>query len=242
MKGCGACDLPTVLINDIDMASVSFRDLNKICTIIDPNKQGGECYTKYVSCIEKIKHSFQYPQYYNGVIGLLLLFSHDESYALSNPIRVKEVFEETKRVAMAGYEDFADFGSHTIDNLISTLREMSDIFRILHGTNLSFNEKAPTKEISEIECYVNKKGKRMQIKPINYSTKATVKRSKTEQSLNCSYQLIQMNNPYEFEKQIIRSFKKFEQIFASVTSGYILTTNIGKYIMNSVHYQDHKHK
>ena len=227
MKGCGTNDMPTALINDTDMASVSFRDFNKICTLIDPNEQGGECYTKYITCIEKIKHSFQYPQYYNGVIGLLLLFSHDESYALTNLIRVKEVFEETKRVAMAGYEDFADFGSHTIDNLISTIREMSDIFRILHSTNLSFNEKVPTKEISEIECYVNKEGKRMQIKPLNYSTKAIVKRSKADLSLDGTYQLIQMNNPYEFEKQIIRSFKKFEQIYASVTSGYILTTVIG---------------
>ena len=228
MNGCGTNDLSTALINDdkiIDMSAVSFLEFNKICTIIDPNEQA--YYTTYVTCIENVKHSFQYPQYYNGVIGLLLLFSHDESYALRNPLRANEVFKETRRVATAGYEEFSAFGLHTIDNLISTLREMSNILRILHGTNLSFDVKVPGKEISEIKCYINKFGKRLQIKPLNYSTKATVKRNKPGVSFDGSYQLVQMSNQYQSKKQIMKCFKTFEQIFASVNSGFVLTTIIG---------------
>ena len=32
------------------------------------------------------------------------------------------------------------FGAGILDNLISTIREMSNVFKIIHGTNLSFYE------------------------------------------------------------------------------------------------------
>ena len=162
------------------------------------------------------------------MIGLLLLFSHDDSYNFNNSIGVKKSFEDTKRVVMAGYEDFKDFRSSTIDDLISTVREMTDIFAALHGTHLSLYQTVTGEnEISEIECYVGMEGERVQIKPLNFSTRITSKKRKTDPFLKATHHLALGNNEYHSEEQIMRTFKKFEQIFASVKSGYILTTVIG---------------
>ena len=231
IKGCGTCILPVGFVDShstIDMQAVSFPEFNKIYNIIDPNKKSENYYERYLSCIENIKNTFQYPQYYNGLIGLLLLFSHDDSYNFSNSIGVKKAFEDTKRVVMAGYEDFKDFRSSTIDDLISTVREMTDIFAALHGTHLSLYQTVTYEnEISEIECYVGTEKGRVQIKPLNFSTRMTSKKLKTDPFLKATHHLALSNNEYHSEEQIMRTFKKFEQIFASVKSGYVLTTVIG---------------
>ena len=212
----------------MDMQAVSFQEFNKIYNIIDPHEKSENYYKRYMNCIENIKNTFQYPQYYNGLIGLLLLFSHDDSYNFNNSIGVKKSFEDTRRVVMAGYEDFKDFRSSTIDDLISTVREMTDIFAALHGTHLSLYQTVTGEnEISEIECYVGMEGERVQIKPLNFSTRMTSKRRKTDPFLKASHHLALGNNEYHSEEQIMRTFKKFEQIFASVKSGYVLTTVIG---------------
>ena len=214
----------------LDLSAVTFHEFNQICQIVDPNETSGEYYERYATCIEKVKKGFQYPQYYNGLIGLLLLFSYDESYRFRNPIQIKNVFKETRRVVIAGYEDFKDFGIVALDNLISTIREMSNIFKIIHGTNLSFyNEETFDERVSEIDCYVDENGKRVQIKPLNFSTKTELKRRNPDPFLKPSHNLAQRNNEFHSAEQIMRSFKKFEQIFASVTCGYLLTTVIGKY-------------
>ena len=213
----------------LDLSAVSFQEFNQICKIVDPNEKCGEYYERYAACIENIKKGFQYPQYYNGLIALLFLFNYDQSYRFHNPIEIKKVFEETKRVVMAGYEDFKEFGIVALDNLISTIREMSDIFEINHGTNLSYYKEDTYKEHSEIECYVHEKGQRVQVKPLNFSTKTELKRRKPDPLLKASQHLAQRNNEYHSAEQMMRSYKRFEQIFASVTCGSLLTTVIGKY-------------
>ena len=243
IKGCGTYHLPVGFVNDTNMlniSSVSFQEFNRICKIVDPNKKFGEYYERYAACIENIKKGFQYPQYYNGLIGLMLLFSYDQSESISysnrfhNPIQIKNVFEETQRVVMAGYEDFKEFGIVALDNLISTIREMSDIFKIIHGTNLSFfMEETYDEKVTEIECYIDENGKRIQIKPLNFAAKRQLKRRKPDPFLKASQHLAQRNDEHHSAEQIMRSYNKFEQIFASVTCGYLLTTVIGKYSQSS---------
>ena len=233
IKGCGANYLPVGFVNAtnmLDISAVSFQEFNRICKIVDPNEKCGGYYEKYAACIENIKKGFQYPQYYNGLIGLLLLFSYDQSYHFHNPIQIKKVFEETKRVVMAGYADFEEFGIADLDNLISNIREMSNVFKIIHGTKLSFYEEETYDEnVTDIVCYLDKNGKRVQIKPLNFSTKRDLKRRKPDPLLKASQHLAKRNNEYHSAEQMMRSFKRFEQIFASVTCGSLLTTVIGKY-------------
>ena len=106
---------------------------------------------------------------------------------------------------------------------------MSDIFEINHGTNLSYYKEDTYKEHSEIECYVHEKGQRVQVKPLNFSTKTDLKRRTHDPFLKASRHLALKNNEYHSTEQIMRSYERFEQIFASVTSGYVLTTVIGNY-------------
>ena len=233
IKGCGTNYLPVGFFNDknsFDISSISFPAFNRVCKIIDPNERSGLYYERFLACIENIKNGFEYPQYYNGLIGLLLLFSYDETYYFNDPTRIKKTFEETKRVVMTGYETFKEFGSDAIDSLISTIREMSDIFEIIHGTNLSFyREETQESENVEMVCYVNEEGKRIQIKPLNYSSKRELKRRNQDPFLKASQSLAIKNNEFHSTEQIMRSYQKFEQIFSGITSGYVLTTVIGKF-------------
>ena len=84
MAGCGT-NLSMEIVQDIDlidMLPISFSDFNRFCPIIKEDKENlAHQFSKY---IEDIKNSFQFPQYYNGLIGLCILFYHDENYNLKD--------------------------------------------------------------------------------------------------------------------------------------------------------------
>ena len=68
-------------VNDtdlIDLSAVTFSDFNGVCLIIPEKPE--EIYQRFLTCIENMKNNFQFPQYYNGLVGLLLLFYNDENY------------------------------------------------------------------------------------------------------------------------------------------------------------------
>ena len=105
--------MPIGLFDDIDLAEMSpmtFTTFNNICQIIDESKNNGDLFQQFSDCIDDIKEEFQYPQYYNGLMGLLLLFSNDETYDLKEPHYIQSIFKETKELAITGYEDFENFG------------------------------------------------------------------------------------------------------------------------------------
>ena len=68
--------MPIGLIDDIDlseMSAMTFTTFNSTCQIIDESKGNGDFLSQFSNCIDNIKEEFQYPQYYNGLMGLLLL-------------------------------------------------------------------------------------------------------------------------------------------------------------------------
>ena len=153
--------MPIGLVDDIDlfvMSALNLSEFNSVCPIFDPEKNhAGELFQRFVACIENIKKEFQYPQYYNGLMGLLLLFSTDETFNLKEQIWIQQIFEETKELVIAGYEEYGNFSIHSVNNLIFTIREMADIFRTIHG-DLPFERFKVVNEINEDEYFENIQG------------------------------------------------------------------------------------
>ena len=215
------------------MSAVSFDEFNTVCNIIDPTEEESRdlILKVFQSCIQNVKHEFQYPQYYNGLIALLLLFNHNEFYNLKDRSCIKLLFEESKQLAIMGYDEYADFGLHSLENLILTLHEMCGIFKKLyplhslvcgkpnHGGKQNFNEE------EEEECFEHNNGIRSQIKPIDFSKLSS---RYNEERIADIYQQIPMAKRLDTDNRVQYTFSNFEKSCASVTVGFVLTTLIGK--------------
>lgn len=227
--------MPIGLVDDIDlfvMSALSFGDFNRVCPIVDPeHTQARVLCQRFVACIDNIKHEFQYPQYYNGLMGLLLLFSNDETFNLKEKIWIQQIFEETEELVITGYEEYGNFSIHSLNNLIFTLREMADIFRTIHGDRPFERFKVIT-EINEKGCFEDIQGIKTQIKPIDFSKNNIFKDS--FQCKICDYcQTMPLVDKLACDKRTGDIYSKFEMVFGSVTSGFVVTTCIGK-ILNTV--------
>ena len=239
LKGCGI-SLPIEMVDYADlihMSNVTFSQFNRVCKIIDPKEHNGKKFQRFSDCIKKIKDEFQYPQYYNGLVALLLLFHNESTYNLSEYGRISLIFEETKELVITGYEDFDDFGMHSLQMLISTLQDMCTMFqdckeyvKICEEFSNKFLENAKSSTISKVEddCFVNINGVKVQKKAIDYSLMISKKADTLE--VQDLYQQIPMKKKLDHDERILCTYKHFENAFGSVTSGLIITTMIGSII------------
>ena len=215
------------------MSGISFNDFNSCCSIIDTqDAQQEKNYNQFQDCINHIKDGFQYPQYYNGLMGLLLLFHSDASYWLRNGDRVKQIFQDTKELATIGYEKFENFGDDSIDRLISNLNIMSDIFTNQHMDRM--NSRSPSirhKERYE-DYFVHLHGIKTQTRPIDFSSASLLEPS-NNRTLDL-YRHLPMKYKLDSDKRIKYLFENFERAYMSATSGFVLTTIIGKYIRSNL--------
>ena len=105
---------------------------------------------------------------------------------------------------------------------------MSFIYMKSNDKELIVSSKRTNNMNTEAECYVNKNGKRVQTRPLNYSSKVTLLEKKLCPTSTVPSQLIEINNTALYEEQIKIGFKRFEKMYGSVTSGYVLSTIMGK--------------
>ena len=228
LKGSGR-SLPIAIVDYSDLnhlSGVTFLQFNKICRVIDPEEENGQVYRKFSDCIDQIRNEFPYPQYYNSLIGLLLLFHNDESYQLREPSRISTIFGETKELAVMGYEDFENFGLKNLTMLISRLHDMCEITTKLILCSCQNHTKGRTKAIEEDEYFEDINGIKVQTKPIDCSTAETTGDDSVEhQSL---FQSIPKQVRLDCQENTKCAIDSFENAFSSVTSSFILTTMLGK--------------
>ena len=231
LKGCGI-SMPIGLLDDIDLAEMSamtFTKFNTICPIIKNTKENEELLQRFSSCIDDIKEEFQYPQYYNGLMGILLLFSNDDTYHLSDPTSIRSMLQEVKELAVTGYEEFQNFGIPSLNKLVQTLHEMSNIFLKVHGGRHFEKFEDSQKSVDEMDCFEDTSdGYRAQIKPIDYSISINQKERLEPSRIVIFYQHLPLKKRLDCEKRTLEIFHKFENAFASVTSGHLVTTTIGR--------------
>ena len=231
LKGCGI-SMPIGLVDDMDlgvMSAITFKRFNMICPIIDITNENEELLRQFSYCIDNIKEDFQYPQYYNGLMGILLLFSNDDTYDLKEPHSIQSMLQEIKELAVTGYEEFQNFGIPSLNKLIITLHEMANVFRKVYGDRPFEKFGGPKRSMNEMDCFEdNYDGYMTQVKPIDYSISINQKDHHEPCRIVIFYQHLPLKNRLDYEKQILESFHKFEDAFASVTSGYVVTTCIGK--------------
>ena len=231
LKGCGI-SMPIGLVDDMDLAEMSaitFKRFNMICPIIDVTNDNEDLLRQFSNCIDNIKEDFQYPQYYNGLMGILLLFSNDDTYDLKEPHSIQSMLQEIKELAVTGYEEFQNFGIPSLNKLIFTLHEMTNVFRKIHGDRPFEKFGGPKRSLNEMECFEDTfDGYMTQVKPIDYSISVNQKDHQGPCRIVIFYQHLPLKNRLDYERQILKSFHKFENAFASVTSGYVVTTCIGK--------------
>ena len=210
------------------MSGVTFDQFNKICRVIDPEEDNGEVYKKFSDCIDEIGNDFPYPQYYNSLIGLLLLFHNDETYQLSDPAHIRRVFDETKELVVMGYEDFENFGLKNLTMLISRLHDMCEISTKLILKSSQNCSRGKTKAIEEDEYFEDINGIKTQTKPIDCST------TEVTDDDRAGYQSLFQSIPPKIRPDCQETTKcainSFENAFSSVTSSFILTTMLGKAI------------
>ena len=221
--------MPIGLVDDMDLfrlSEMTFLTFNMHCQIIDPELQQGDLCQRFSNCVENIKKEFQYPQYYNGLMGLLLLFNNDETYELKDHRCIERIFQETKELVMTGYENFDDFDIDSLHRLISILGEMCDIFRIIFGSEPLARFKIDLTEINETDCFKDVNGLKTQIKAIDLSKPNTQEDRPTK--LTNFYFQVPSNHKLDYHRHTLYSFQNFEKAFSSVTSGFLLTTTIGK--------------
>ena len=210
------------------MSGVTFHQFNKICRVIDPEEDNGEVYRKFSHCIDQIKDEFPYPQYYNSLIGLLLLFYNDETYQLKDLARIRTIFGETKELVVMGYEDFENFGLKNLTMLISRLHDMCEITTKLILNSPQNHANGKTKNIEVDEYFEDRNGIKIQTKPIDCSTtEATVNDRAEYQSL---FQSIPKKLRFDCQDTTKCAIDSFENAFSSATSSFILTTMLGKII------------
>ena len=138
-------------------------------------------------------------------------------------------FEETRGLAITGYEEFKDFGAHSLVNVIDSLREMSDIFDKVHGEDPWTMVDLTTEKFIKEDYFEDKHGKTVQVKPLDYS-KTSVMASSESQKCNVVnlYHHIPHLEKIDCNGRLASILSDFESAFASVTSGFIIRTCIGR--------------
>ena len=221
--------MPMQLLNDSDInqiSAITFQELNDAFQLIGPEERGGELLSIYTSCIENIKTRFEYPRYYNGLIALLLLFSTDESYELIDRSRINHIFHETEELAIYGYENIEeDVGIKNINQLISSLRTMSDIFLEQNPQYQSavISSMSQANICLESDYFACENGVKTQIKPVDYSVSVDKRRAMDTHHF---FLFTEVYTPGE-ENYLSSLVENFNKAYLSATSGYILTTIIG---------------
>ena len=213
--------------NDLDQISpITFNEFNDICHVIDPEEGGGSLHSSYALGIENIKHTFKYPQYYNGLIALSLLFSHDDSYELSERDRIKGILQETKELAVTGYEDVEDVGINKLNQLITTLGTMSGVFRRQYHhyrpvVIRSMSEKTTNRV--DLDSFGPDNRIATQLKAVDYTIRLG------EDLHSDTSQLPPITSVYsQDEEDYMRNLiKGFQNAYISVTSGLVLSTIVG---------------
>ena len=223
--------MPIELVNDLDLiqlSSITFDEFNKFCPIIESGDESEKLASRFSRSIAKIKEGFQYPQYYNGLMGLLLLFSNNETYELYDNQAIEMKFEETRRLVITGYEEFKDFGAHSLVDVIDSLREMSDIFYKVHGDDPWTIVNLTTANFTKEDYFEAKHGKTVQVKPLDYSKTSVMASSEIHECnvVNLYHQIPDLEK-IDCSGRLASIFSDFESAFASVTSGFIIRTCIG---------------
>ena len=230
MKGCGT-NMPIELVKDSDLlhlSPVTFDEFNEVCPIITV-KDGTETLAdSFSSSIRKIKEEFQYPQYYNGLMGLLLLYSTDKSYELYDIKKIQSKCQKIQRLVIAGYEEFENFSPHSLMTVIESLREMSNVFHRVHGNDPWTTANVISKSLRKEDYFEHDQGKVIQIKPIDYSKSNLIPQSDTyKSSVLDLYRHIPYLEAIDCNGRLASLLADFEKAFASVTNGYILRICIG---------------
>ena len=230
MAGCGT-NLSTEIVQDIDLIDllpISFSDFNRFCPIIKENQENlVHRFSKY---IEDIKNGFQFPQYYNGLIALCILFYHDENYNLKDSSKVRSAFADANELINTVFEEFKEFDVNTISKLLSRLNDLSSIYIKSNFDDVTSCSRKSHDDNTEVECYVNKNGKRMQIKPLNFSSEVACSGYKHCPASAKLTKWLDLETPVLSADHIQIGFQKFEKVHASVTSGYVVRTILGWYL------------
>ena len=216
--------MPIELVKDSDLFHLSpmtFDEFNEVCPIITVHDDSERLAYRFSNCITKVKEEFQYPQYYNGLMGLLLLYSNDESYELSATKKIQRKYEEIQNLAIAGYDHFDNFTAGSLINVIESLREMSYVFHKVHGRNPWTTANVVSKPLKREDYFEHDHGTLIQIKPIDYSEK------RNNTVLDFYHQIPRLEEMHCNER-LSSLLAGFEKAFSSVTSGFILRINIGK--------------
>ena len=143
-------------------------------------------------------------------------------------------FIEANHLIKTVFEDFEDFDKSTLYKLLSTLSKMSCTYMQSNVDDLLIRPKKHEEENTEVECYVNKNGKRMQIKPLNFSSKIATVGNKEFPVATTLVTRLGFKNTLASQELVKAGFEKFEKVHGSVTSGYVLRTIIGKYLYHSL--------
>ena len=207
---------------------MTFDDFNEACPIITVQDGTKTLADRFSSSITKIKEEFQYPQYYNGLMGLLLLFSTDKSYELYDAQKIQSKYQKIQRLAITGYEDFENFSPHSLMTVIESLRDMSNVFHRVHGNEPWTTANVISKSLRKEDYFEHDKGKVIQIKPIDYSKSNLIPQLDTDKSsVPDLYRQIPYLQAIDCNGRLASLLADFEKSFASVTNGYILRIAIG---------------
>ena len=209
------------------MSNVSFDDFTNVCKIIDPEDQCGEAFNRYRDSIDTIKYNFMYPHYYNALIALMLLFSNDASYILEDREKIETMFQETKELAITGYEEFVGFGINSLNLLIYKLREMSFIW-ISQRKNYrpAITKGFPNSQKSE-QCFEKQNGIRTQVKPVDFSKKCT-EESDILDFDPVNHTSLLLSDYMSYQGVAANTIDKFQKVYLSITNGFVLSTIVGK--------------
>ena len=234
LKGCGiSLPMGFVEYNDLKyMSHIGFHDFNKAYNLIDPVEQDGITAQKYSECIDSINDNFKYPHYYNGLIALVLLFSSDESYDLIDPSTIENMCQETKTLAITGYDEFIGFGIESLNMLICTLRQMSNIFNSQDHNYQSAIPEHIFKVYTQPEnCFEKKNGIRTQIRAVDFSKESQMKANKAEEHLlilKSFHATMPLKDTLNYDEFISNMMTQFQKAYWSATSAFVLTTMVGK--------------
>ena len=229
LKGCGI-SLPIGFVDYSDlqyMSNVTFNDFTNVCRIIDPEDQSGEAFNRYSDSINTIKYNFMYPHYYNALIALMLLFSNDSSYHLEDRDTIEAMFQETKVLAITGYEEFVGFGINSLNLLICKLREMSYIWISQRKNYRPVIHKKSINRRTSDECFEKRNGIRTQVKPMDFSKKCSGE-SEILESNPVNHSSLLLSDYINYQGIAAHNIDKFQKVYLSITNGFVLSTIVGK--------------
>ena len=223
--------MPIELVQDSDLlhlSPITFDEFNEVCPIITVETGSKTLANRFSSSITKIKEEFQYPQYYNGLMGLLLLYSTDKSYELYDTQKIQSKYQEIQRLAITGYENFENFSLHSLMTVIDSLREMSNVFHRVHGNDPWTTANVMSKSLRKQDYFEHDQGKVIQIKPIDYS-KSNLQSDSCKRGVLDLYRQAPYLEAIDCNERLASLLVDFENAFASVNSGYILRICIGMF-------------